>query len=827
MKKVLLLLFTVVSINLYGQDIIYNFNTNNESFTQGGMPNYTHNANGYLTSGAATSFTGGFQSLRTPTGLNLSETKYRVVRIVVENSTNNTEWQLMNYQSGSTSGGTAGRTDFTIASVAANSGYTTYDIPITVKTTTPDGKIDRIGIRAKQGSGFSWNAGELKVAQLIIIDTDDWLSNADFETSTNWTASGADVTGGYTTTSPQVGSQAATLTFTQNATTANNYLSNDIYDFGKTVTTSEINTTFYVKSTRAGVNIQIRLRFYDAGGTQVASSFTGKYTIVAANTWETVVLNKSGLTANFNQIQMNLRVQNDGVAAQNGDVISFDQITTNYVPFTTNNSWTGSTDTDWANTSNWTNGSIPTSTENTDIQVSANNPIIGATTGALVNNLEVNSGASLTIASGGTLIVNGTSSGNVTYNRNLGTTNWYLVSSPVSGETMTDMRANNTFDSGTGTNIGFASYNPGLTGAAAWTYFTTTSTDALSDGTGYSAKLSSGDLSFTGTINTENVETSSLSTGFNLIGNPYTSYVSSGTFLGAGTSSNIDQTQIWLWNQALGMYEVKTSGTNWVLAPTQGFFVNATSAGTVTFNETNQAASGNVFQKTTNTGLKLWINDGENNRYAKIDYRDNATKGFDYGWEGETFGGASNSLSIYTTLLENNQGKKYQVQTLPKSDLESIVIPVVVFSETAKEITFTAEALNLPIDYKVFLEDRSNNTLTRLDDANTSYKANVTAGSTEGRFFLHTKTSSVLSLDTEILNSVSIFKTNASTLRINGLPKENVSISLFNLLGKKVMSSSFEANGIKEISLPKLAKGVYFVKLQTAKGKVSKKIILE
>ena len=27
------------------------------------------------------------------------------------------------------------------------------------------------------------------------------------------------------------------------------------------------------------------------------------------------------------------------------------------------------------------------------------------------------------------------------------------------------------------------------------------------------------------------------------------------------------------------------------------------------------------------------MNDGENNRYTKIDYTDNATKGFDYGYE--------------------------------------------------------------------------------------------------------------------------------------------------------------------------------------------------
>ncbi len=64
-----------------------------------------------------------------------------------------------------------------------------------------------------------------------------------------------------------------------------------------------------------------------------------------------------------------------------------------------------------------------------------NAPIIGATTGASVNNLTINEpDDGLTILGGGSLIVAGTSSGNVTYTRTLGTANWYLVAPPVVGE---------------------------------------------------------------------------------------------------------------------------------------------------------------------------------------------------------------------------------------------------------------------------------------------------------------------------------------------------------------------------------------------------------
>ncbi len=91
---------------------------------------------------------------------------------------------------------------------------------------------------------------------------------------------------------------------------------------------------------------------------------------------------------------------------------------------------------------------------------------------------------------------------------------------------------------------------------------------------------------------------------------------------------------------------------------------------------------------------------------------------------------------------------------------------------------------------------------------------------------MHT-TQSALSIDTIALNSVSIFKTNAATLRVTGLQQGTASLSLFNVLGKQVMSTSFEATASKDISLPKLATGIYFAKVQTATGELSKKIILE
>jgi hypothetical protein len=490
------------------------------------------------------------------------------------------------------------------------------------------------------------------------------------------------------------------------------------------------------------------------------------------------------------------------------------------------NLFKGTTDSDWATGSNWSSTAIPTSLENVTLLSDSPALVLSGSTNATINNLSVDAASSLTINSGGVLIVNGTSTGNVTYKRNLGTTNWYLVSAPVNGEDMTDMRANNTFADGSGGGrIGFAPY---LTSGNSWSYFTTSSTDALIAGIGYSAKLASaGDLSFTGTINTADVSVAvaNTGTGFNLIGNPFTSHLNSATFLTDNSDNLVSQT-LWVWDGST--YDTKVTGESFVLAPGQGFFVRSNNGTNLNIAESYQASTGGTFQKSAKTEVKLMMNDGSNNRFAKLYYLDNATKGFDNGFDGETFGGIENTVDVFTNLVANNEGKKYQVQSLPLAEMETMIVLVGVKAAAGKEISFTAEALNLPNDLKVFLEDRLTNTFTRLDEANSSYKVTLNdALNGTGRFFLHTKASGVLSTDEVVLQNTSIYAINNNTLRVVGLPSGNANVKMYSILGKQVMSTSFSSTGVKDISLPKLSTGMYIIQLETATGKLNKKIVLE
>ena len=514
-------------------------------------------------------------------------------------------------------------------------------------------------------------------------------------------------------------------------------------------------------------------------------------------------------------------------------VISFDDVQPSVILFSTDNSWTGAKDTEWTDIANWTNGVAPTATKNSNVQVSANNPAISATTGTVVNNLDIDAGAALTIASGGSLIVSGTSSGNVTYNRNLATTKWYLVSSPVAGETYDDAYVATNSLAINGTNNAIASYVPA---DDTWSYMQTNGSDTFTAGNGYSVKRSAiGDVSFTGTLNVADagVDVALDATGnrFNLLGNPYTSHIASATFLTNEAAVSETQT-LWVWNQATGAsgaYEVKTIADAMVIAPAQGFFIKADAAGgTFNFAESNQAGSGGTFQRTeARPEVLLTLSNQSDVREAKIYYIENMTLGFDVGYEGELFNGVANPLAIYTHLVADSEGKNYQVQSLPENDFENTIIPLGINAISGSSISIEASKNNFPEGMNIYLEDKQDNSFTLLESGVNFSTTLENSLSGIGRFYLHTTSTSLSVNDLTTSNNLSIYNTNRENLRITGVQNGTATIQLYNILGKELLRTSFEGNGVNDITLPNLANGVYIIKLATENGTTNKKIIIQ
>ena len=510
------------------------------------------------------------------------------------------------------------------------------------------------------------------------------------------------------------------------------------------------------------------------------------------------------------------------------------------------NLFDGSTDSKWVTAANWSSTAIPLATDNVTLLSDSPDLVVGATTGAVANDLAVNASSSLTINSGGSLVLSGTSSGNITYNRFLGTTNWYLISSPVVGQDIDAFATAEGLASGTDDNRGFAPYN---NADGSWTYYQAgaSGTGNLLDAQGYSVKLaSSGDIAFTGTMRTSDATvsiTDGVGNEFNLAGNPYPSYIAAnddGTnglnnILTVNDTDNdfLAESTLWFWNQGTSSYDqINHASAAFYIAPGQGFFVDANATGAphnLSITEAMQSHQGtDTFLKTENTRpeINITLSNGTDVRDADILYIDGTTTGFDNGYDSSIFGGVSNPFAIYTHAVASGNGRNLGIQSLPDNDFENMIIPLGMNAISGSEIVLNASAVNIPAGINIYLEDKDDNSFTLLDDSSNFSTTLASDLNGIGRFYIHTA-ESVLSAEDVILNSVRIFKTDASTLKITGLPQGKTSFYLYNILGKEMMTTLFTSNGNKEISLSKLASGIYLAKIQTEKGAISKKIILE
>lgn len=507
------------------------------------------------------------------------------------------------------------------------------------------------------------------------------------------------------------------------------------------------------------------------------------------------------------------------------------------------NKFFGSTNTDWNTTGNWGYNSIPITTDYIKIPNVINKPIISSSTGAVANNITIDASSSLTINSGGSLIIEGTATvnGSFNYNVNVSDTNWHLVSSPVVNEQFDDTwnDANGINTSGTGNNEAVATYINTSNANGNWIYFQDSGTaTTFGSGTGYSLQRTSpGDYTFTGTfppypVNktiTANDIDGANENRWTLIGNPYPAYINIATFLSINSTSLTDTHEsIYVWNATADEYQDLQTGQ---IHPGQAFFVSSNVASTsVTFTKAMQShQNGITFYKTTsNPKLTLLMADDTQTKSTEINYLEGKTTGLDPGFDIGTFTGQSSNLNIYTHLVNHSNGIDFKRQALPNNNFENMIIPIGVTAIAGKEISFTAEAVNLPSGIKIFLEDKITNTFSRLDEANSNYKITLNENLNGiGRFYLHT-TTSTLNVDTNLSsNNVSIYKLDRSTLRITGLSNEKTTVSIFNLLGNQVLNTSFTSKTSKDINLPNLSKGVYLVQLKNNSGNFTKKIILE
>ncbi|MEQ6123812.1 T9SS type A sorting domain-containing protein, partial [Pseudotenacibaculum sp. MALMAid0570] len=466
------------------------------------------------------------------------------------------------------------------------------------------------------------------------------------------------------------------------------------------------------------------------------------------------------------------------------------------------------------------------------------------------DSLNIEEGATLEIESGGSLIVNGASTGKITYKRYLPNDNWYTISPPVQGQTFGSFEGSNNLATGNGY-VGLITYHNdgGGYNSTGWEFYDyplnpTDSARVLETGKGYAVRLpDAGTISFTGAAATSNViiDTPVGATDFSyLIGNPYPAYLPANATTGSYTiidenDSNMFEKSLWIWDNIQYDYiSINDASTARYIAPGQGFFIQSNPEGTqrVKFLKTQRYHQTDVFNRTaqsttTRPEIKLFVDDGVRKRDTDIFYIEGTTTGFDNGYDATMFTILPDVSEIFTHMVSDSEGKDFDIQSLPNSNYEEMVVPIGISAVAGKELIFSATAVNFPEGIHVYLEDKETETFTRLDLEGAEYKVTLTEDiTTIGRFYLHTNTSAILSLNSVDTQHISIYLKDKDLLNVTGIYNQESQLKIYNIQGKEVFATNFKGTGLNEIRLPKLSSGIYIVRLQNKSGEVNKKIVL-
>lgn len=548
---------------------------------------------------------------------------------------------------------------------------------------------------------------------------------------------------------------------------------------------------------------------------------------------------------------------------------------TGYCSLTT---WTSTGSSDWNTPSNWSDG-VPDATTSAVIANTGTTARIAASVNVLnitvVNNatLDVNrlgqltihgnlnvqslgtfSALSTPISGSASIIVNGSSTGNLTYDIEV-TDDWHTISPPIAGEIInSDWITNNSLAEGGshsagGNNFGLGQYdptNPLNSTTGGWDYVFSSISAPFEDARGYIVNRDpAGFVNFTGTIRTNNVSRDIISGTFsnwNLIGNPFTSSIKANvpadavnSFLAVnGNRLAATHVGLYVWDNSSGSYTIInniSAATH--IAPGQGFFVlnDGSMSTSIDFNTNMQShQSGDLFYRNGQTipTIELVVSDEHTIRTTTIKYVAGTSVGLDPGFDAGVFSGQSSDLSIYTKLVDHSHATNFTLQALPNSNYENMIIPVGLNALSDRVITFHVNTQNLPAGTHVFLEDKATGKITQLDIANSTYKVKLTDSVSDiGRFYLHTNKSEA-HLTTNTIEQVQLYTIDPKTIRIHGLGLGKTQVSVFNLLGQSMLGTSYDIDGVRDLPLSSNIKsGIYIVKLSSSLGEVSKKIIIK
>lgn len=498
---------------------------------------------------------------------------------------------------------------------------------------------------------------------------------------------------------------------------------------------------------------------------------------------------------------------------------------------------------------------IGVSTAADEIEIESGFAIIDDNTTCAI--LVINEGATVLLDSGYTLtgdvelfsasdsfasiISNGTIEGDVSYYRYvaqvapIGTND--LISSPLSGQLFAEFASDNFNLPALGDLRAFAPFNTSTGSYENYDVKINQYTE-IESGIGYrTATTDDSELVFTGIVRTDDVldipiSDAAAGSGWNLIGNPYPSYIDFAAFFAANESQlepglahaiygfDGDTSDGWvIWNQAV----IDSPDVPEKIAPGQAFFVKAKQGGGLIDFTTSMRCIGSsddfIAGRSETTSphhghIKLNLNSNESNFESDFYFNDNATCGFDPGYDSGLYGSTPPEFSIYSNLIEENTGLALAIQAMNPESMDDVVIPLGVNAAQGEEITISITETDMPENINIYLEDAVANS-SMLLNSNDYVFTPTSDVSGIGRFYLRFTNQSALSVDNSKLNTISIISNNGNdTIEITGQLENDTKAELYDTNGRLILESALNTNSTTQIlDVKYLIPGVYVIAL--------------
>lgn len=518
-------------------------------------------------------------------------------------------------------------------------------------------------------------------------------------------------------------------------------------------------------------------------------------------------------------------------------------------------SFTGTTSNAWEVSANWNNG-VPGAI--TDVTIPANKSAVVNSNDLECENLTIAPLGSLTINSDKDLLVNeafliesdATGTGSFIENgtlaaasytverylakyNNIGDQMFHLISSPVAAQAIREEFVTNTPIAG----HDFYSFdevtNMWINTRAAGDIWNTAFEPNFAVGKGYLVAYPSDvTKNFTGVLNSAEVVLTCSNTapptggnGWNLLGNPFPSAID-----WVGLNRDGVDNALYYYDNAAQKYryylpidgdEISLGSGSRYIPAMQGFMVHASTNGaTLTISTAAKTHNGqNIYYKSTATvpgslSLKVAANGHEDEAF--IHFNNQATTTFDGAFDAYKL--RSYSTSVPNLFTKSSDGNDLAINGLPELG-ETTVIPVYLEPAAAGTYSISANLSGLP-NALVYLKDSKTNTTHNLS-TNPVYSFTAAPGDGASRFSLHF--ASVGLGETPTTQPVLAYYHDGA-LYVNNT-EAGAEIMLFGISGQLLKQQTATA-GLNTLQAGKLSAGVYVVRVQSAAGTYSSKVIV-